>query len=193
MSSEVLLVLLNAQKWRMSRCHTLLAGLIILLSITVEPLTAEVTSSYKGELPLPEDLYSSDGILLKKGKFEVEVRYETGHYVLVLAEKGDKPLTKEDKRSTKVGGETVSGEQLKSFMKGVPLFGTVRLESAQPEPEKENDTPSNPTPLPKFSWEVTLRAFEVSNKNEVVFVFLKNGSVQPSTTVVFRLFRNNPK
>ena len=172
----------------------MLAGLMIVFSVLLGPLAAEVTTTYKGELPLPEDLYSSDGILLKKGKFEVEVRYERGHYVLVLAEKGDKLVTKEDKPSAKVGGEAVSGEQSRAFMKGVPLFGTVRLESAQPsEPAKENETPSNPTPLPKFSWEVTLRAFEVSNKDEVAFVFRKNGSAQPPTTVVFRLFRNKPK
>lgn len=172
----------------MSGCHTWLA-LMILLSVFREPLAAE-TSAYRGELPLPIDLYSSDGILLEKGKFEVEVRYERDHYALAIAKKEGKPLTK-------VGGQTVSREQLKEVQQGVPLFGTLRLESPQPSgaaKEAGNETSSNPSPyLPRFSWQVTLRAFEVPNKDEVVFLFRNNGSVEPPTTVVFRLFRNKPK
>ena len=176
----------------MSRCHALLAGSMILFSILREPLAAEITTTYKGDLALPVDLYSSDGILLEKGKFEIEVRYERDQYLLVLAKKEDKPLTKQDKQSAKVIGETVSSEQLKAVLQGLPLFGTLRLDSAQPtESVKENEKPANPPLLPNLSWEVTLRAFEVPNKDEVVFVFRKNA--EPPTTVVFRLFRNKPK
>jgi hypothetical protein len=179
----------NAQELRRNvRMPDLVRRVVVLVTLFTAQLAAQTISTYRGELQLPVDLYTSDGVLLEKGKFEIEVRYERD-YALVFAKK--------DKTLARVGGQTVSGEQLKEVFQGVPLIGTLRLETPEPSgPAKEtgNETPSNPSPyLRKFSWQVTLRAFEAPNKNDVVLVFRKNGTAEPPTTVAFRLFSNKPK
>jgi hypothetical protein len=73
----------------------------------------------------------------------------------------------------------------------MPLVGTLRLEDAEPSGHAK-ETGNETSPSPYFSWQFTLRVLEAPNKNDVVFVFWKNGTAESPTTVVFRLFSKKP-
>jgi hypothetical protein len=101
---------------------------VIILLLLAGPLAAETTGTYKGELALPVDLYSSDGVLLEKGKFEIEVRNEKGNYALIFARK--------DKTLARVGGRTVSGDQLQEVFQGMQVHFALRHPIHQHPPKK---------------------------------------------------------
>jgi hypothetical protein len=162
-------------------------GIVLFTLFNTLMVAAQTAGVYKGELQLPVDLYTSEGILLEKGTFEIEVRQEKGHYALVAIKK--------DKVLARLRGEMVSEDESLQVSRGMPLTGTLRLEEAsEGAKETANESAANPSPyLSRLSWRVTLRVFEAPNKNDVVFVFRNNRSAEPSTTVTFRLFRNKPK
>ncbi|HEX2523984.1 MAG TPA: hypothetical protein VHP35_17875, partial [Terriglobia bacterium] len=75
-------------------------GIVLFTLFNTLMVAAQTAGVYKGELQLPVDLYTSEGILLEKGTFEIEVRQEKGHYALVAIKK--------DKVLARLRGEMVS-------------------------------------------------------------------------------------
>jgi hypothetical protein len=160
---------------------------VVLLAFSRAQVAAGVNGPYKCELQLPVDLYTSDGVLLEKGKFGIEVRQEKDHYLLAVVSK--------DKVLARVRGETVSEDESKQVSVGMPLVGTLRLEEpSEPAKETTSQSASNPTSyLPRLSWRVTLRVFETPNQNDVVLLFRKIETAESPVAVVFRLFKTRPK
>lgn len=163
----------------------LILRLAVLLVVFIPRLAAEKPDVYKGELQLPFDLYTSEGLQLEKGRWEIEVRQQNTRYEFIF--------NKKNKTVARVGGDTVAEEKLKQLSLGVPLTGTIRLEET-PAEEADKEPPSDSSSyLIRLSWRVTLRVLGSPNSNEVILSFRKDGTSEPPSRVIFRLFRSKLK
>jgi hypothetical protein len=176
----------NIQSWRLNLALPVaIVGLLLPLEILSRPRAAGSPGVYKGELQLPVDLYTSEGVSLEAAKWEIEVRQENARCEFIFRKK--------EKIVARIGGETLAEEQLKQIAFGMPLAGTVRLEEAAAK-EAGTAVSSDPSSyLMRMSWRLTLRILGPPNGNEVFLVFAKNDASDQPLKVIFRLFRSKPK
>jgi hypothetical protein len=131
---------------------------------------------YRGEVDLPEVVFTPDGKSVPPGKHALEVRTEDGHYALVISGP--------EKQSIALDGVPFS--TLGPFVQ--PVVGVVLLWPAA-EPAVE-DTKSKISPyLTNVDWRATLRIYQSSNpQDEEIRAVLADGPKR----MQFTLFRSKP-
>ena len=142
------------------------------------PLAILLASSaallYHGEIDLPVELYTTDGISLGPGKFQVKIRQESQRYALVFLNEG--------KQAAKIMSVPAG-----VWSAGVPLAPTTLL---WPPPQEKAEIRSKISPyLANLCWEATLRVYrsaEPSGK-EIRAIFQA-----PTKQIEFPLFLEKP-
>ena len=149
-------------------------------------LLAQMATSYQGKIELPVDLYSGDGILLEKGKFDVEVRSEKGHYFLVFFRSG--------KILALVNGRSPAREA-KESPATIPVVGTVFLRSTAEPIRTEEERHYVKTGRPQYAeetrdWKATLRVYRATKptSKDVYFIFEERADHGEWTRTEFTLF-----
>jgi hypothetical protein len=154
---------------------TLLTGLIL----------AQTGVSYEGKIELPVDLHSGDGLLLEKGKFDLEVRFEKGHYSLAFLRNG--------KIVVLVNGRSLTNED-KESPPTIPVVGTVFLRSTAEPIGTEEERHYVKTGRPQYAeqtrdWKATLRVYKATNpSSKVHFIFQERAERGEWTRTEFILF-----
>ena len=106
---------MTSQSALFRRAKTALLFPILLLGLA--RLNAE-PEAYLTEIRLPLDLYTGDGILLRKGGFDLEVRREKEHYSLVFLQ--------DEEILAVVNGQETAQEAARTLL---PVMGTHYLRS----------------------------------------------------------------
>jgi hypothetical protein len=145
---------------------------------------AQSVVSYKSDFQLPVDLYTADGVLLRKGRFDLEVGSENGHYLLFFRDK--------NKTIARLSGQTAGKglEESKESSPSVPLVGTTLLLPDTPKEKGKGTTATVAPHLPNLSWKATLRAYKSSDPSDktVRFIFHEKQDSGHETRVHFTLF-----
>jgi hypothetical protein len=156
-------------------------GLALLLTLAPTQTLAQSVASYQGDIQLPVDLYTSDGVRLAQGRFDLEVRSDDGHYSLLFLDK--------TKTVARLSGQTVSKgpEDSKQSCPCVPLVGTTLLWPNKPT-EKGKTTAAAPH-LPYLSWKATLRVYKSTDPSDktVRFAFQEKQDSGQEIRVQFSL------
>jgi hypothetical protein len=153
------------------------------------PTHAQMTVSYRGELELDTTVYTGDGIELKKGKFEIEIRSEKGHQFLVFLRGGDVIAL--------VNGESADNEAKDKKRPDMPLTGTVYLyppEIPREPPKEEASSVTFAEHLRGRPWKATLRVYgDPSSPNHEVDCVLEQ-EMKPGqwSRTQFNLFLKKP-
>ena len=141
---------------------------------------------YKGRIRLEVDLYTGDGVRLKKGRYSVEVRPDRSHDTLAFLSDG--------KVKAAVKGHTPPEDG--KLPASILLMGTEYLRpSTEPELTVEERHFSK-TGQPQYQeenrdWKATLRAFESEDRTHAFFVFYERKANGKWRRVDFKL-RLNP-
>jgi hypothetical protein len=153
------------------------------------PAHAQMTVSYRGELELDTTVYTRDGVELKKGKFEIEIRSEKRHQFLVFLRGGDV--------IARLNGEPVDNEGKDKKRPDVPLTGTVYLyppEIPREPPKEEASSVTFAEHLRGRPWKAALRVYgEPSSLNDEVDCVLEE-ETKPGqwSRTQFNLFLKKP-
>src|SRR5206468_2645186 len=149
-------------------------SLVICLLLLTGEMTPPRGSSYKAQIRLPVDLFTRDGALLRKGRFDVEVRFQKERYVLLFLEK--------DKVVAVVNGQPSELEESKESSHTDPLVGTTLLWPINADDKVKDDNSKGPQYLPGLSWETTLRIYRSSDHgdNEIFLIFQKLAKPNPA-------------
>ncbi len=159
--------------------------LLLILLLGLAPLRAE-PEVYVTEIRLPLDLYTGDGILLRKGVFHLEVRREKEHHSLVFL--------KDQKILAVVNGKESVGETVETVL---PVVGTHYLRSTAIPLGTAEERQLSETGRPQYQdddrdWESSLRVYRGSDHDEVHFIFQKRKDWANWEPTVFRLFSSRP-
>ncbi len=142
--------------------------------------------TYVTEIRLPIDMYTGDGILIRKGDFNLEVRRENKHYTLVF-------LENEEILAVVNGRETAR----EATQMPVPLVGTHYLRFTEIPLGTAEERQLSKTGRPSYQdddrdWESTLRVYRGSDHDEVHFIFQKRKDWADWERTLFKLFRKRP-
>jgi hypothetical protein len=153
------------------------------------PTHAQMTVSYRGELELDTTVYTGDGIELKKGKFEIEIRSEKGHQFLVFLRGGNVIAL--------VNGGSADNEGKEKKRPDVPLTGTIYLYPPEipREPQKEEaSTVTFAEHLRSRPWKAALRVYGDPShlNNEVDCVLEEETKPGQWSRTQFNLFLKKP-
>jgi hypothetical protein len=131
---------------------------------------------YRGEVSLPQEVFTPDGKSIPPGKHPLEVRSEGGRYTLTIAGP--------EKENVSLEGTPFAG--LGAFVR--PLVGVVLLWPAA-EPTAEEARSKISPYLTNVDWKATLRIYQSSNpQDEELRAVLADGSKRTQ----FTLFRSKP-
>jgi hypothetical protein len=169
----------------------LLPATILLISwiCLAAPTNAQMTVSYRGELELGTTVYTGDGIELRKGKFEIEIRSEKGRRFLVFLRGGDVIAL--------VNGASANNEGKDKKRPDVPLTGTIYLYPPEipREPQKEEaSTVTFAEHLRGRPWKAALRVYGDPShlNNEVDCVLEEETKPGQWSRTQFNLFLKKP-
>ena len=167
-----------------SRVLTRALLLLPILLLSPPHLRAEA-AVWETEIRLPLDLYTGDGLLLRNGGFDLEVRWEKEHYSLVFM--------KDQKVVAVVNGQETATEPTETV---IPVVGTHYLRSTAIPLGTAEERQLSKTGRPQYqdddrNWETSLRVFRGSD-DEVHFVFQRKKDWGHWEGTVFKLFRSNP-
>ncbi len=128
--------------------------------------TAEKLPSYKGSMRIPVDLYTTDGTRLEKGRYELEVKGQEPHRVLVLS--------LGDKVSSEVTELTQEDPALQTAT--IPVVGTHLLRSTAVPLATAKERQFSQTGKPRYQeekhdWKGTMRVYESRQERVVFFIF----------------------
>jgi len=142
--------------------------------------------TYVTEIRLPVDIYTGDGILLRKGNFNLEVRRENEHYTLVFLEN--------EEILAVVNGRETAREATQIML---PLVGTHYLRFTGIPLGTAEERQLSKTGRPSYQdddrdWESTLRVYRGSDQDEVHFIFQKRKDWADWERTLFKLFRKRP-
>ena len=136
----------------------------------------ELTTRYEGQIRLPLDLHTTDGIAVQRGNLGIEVRLEKGHHLLLFFRDGAMIAA--------VNGQPVP--QDRDEVDAIPLVGTVSLSPVDPPLGPEQTAKDNPEEPKVKEWEAALRVYGVPKIVQFVFFKRKRGRSQWSR-IVFKL------
>jgi hypothetical protein len=167
-----------------SRVLTRALLLLPILLLSPPHLRAEA-AVWETEIRLPLDLYTGDGLLLRKGGFDLEVRWEKEHYSLVFM--------KDQKVVAIVNGQETATGPTETV---IPVVGTHYLRSTAIPLGTAEERQLSKTGRPQYQdddreWDISLRVFSGSD-DEVHFVFQRKKDWDHWEGTVFKLFRSNP-
>ena len=165
------------------RVNALLLLPILMLGLAQLRAAAEV---WVTEIRLPLDLYTGDGILLRKGGFDLEVRREKEHYSLVFL--------RDEEIVAVVNGQETAKEPARSV---IPVVGTHYLRSTAIPLGTAEERQLSKTGRPQYQdedrkWETSLRVYRGSDHDEVHFFFQRKKDWGHWERTDFKLFRSNP-
>ena len=174
---------MTSQSALFRRAKTALLFPILLLGLA--RLNAE-PEAYLTEIRLPLDLYTGDGILLRKGGFDLEVRREKEHYSLVFLQ--------DEEILAVVNGQETAQEAARTLL---PVMGTHYLRSTAIPLGTAEERQLSETGRPQYQdddrdWESSLRVYRGSDHDEVHFIFQKRKNWADWEPTVFKLFLNRP-
>lgn len=142
--------------------------------------------TYNGEIRLPIDLLTSNGTLVKSGKFDVQIWLKPENCSLLFLE-GENVIAK-------VPGHKLSNaENLKDTYQTIPLIGTLLLTSLK-SLEKQNIEDEKQDPyIPKFDWTATLRVFRAatSDNSEIILNFQYRDDSGKLSKINFKMYLKN--
>lgn len=132
---------------------------------------AETKLRYTGELRLPLDLFTKEGVLLETGKFSLEVRLEQTHASLLF-------LKQEKVVASALAQATTDKPDPVATPVGIPILGTIHLTPIGSSDKEAEGKPAPSEYLPSFSWSASLRVYKSEDPEnpEVNFVFLERDS-----------------
>jgi hypothetical protein len=149
---------------------------------------AGATASYQGRIRLPIDLATGDGIELRQGRYDLEVRLERGHYALIFS-------TGQAVRAI-VNGQISGGDDPESAPLAAPLTGVLFLRSTADPLPTEEERHNSKTGRPQYEeqardWKTTLRVYGASRPEarEVRFLFQERQPRGRWSRVRFTLYR----
>ena len=163
-------------------------GLISILSVMFTLLllgkgySTEV-QTYNGEIRLPIDLLTSNGTLVKSGKFNVQIRLKPEKFSLLFL-KGENVIAKVP------GYKLSNAENLNNAHQTIPLIGTLLLTSSKSLEEQNIEDEKQDPYIPKFDWRATLRAYRAitfDNSEIILNLQYRNDSGKLSK-VNFKMF-----
>ena len=147
---------------------------------------AEPLPSYSGEVNLPVALRTADGMVLEKGHFDIEVRFEKQQPVLAFSS-GD------DVKAVVSGQLWEDDDETPEFSN--PLVGTIFMRSSADPVGSEEERHFSKMGLPQYQeegrkWNTVIRVYELSDseRNEVSFLFQQTGKAGRSSRTGFKLF-----
>ncbi len=159
--------------------------LLLLTALLTAPVVGQKTVSYVSQLHLPMDLYTGEGILLEKGSYDLELRFEKEHHSLAFL--------REEKIIAVVNGRPHREEAAQKWT--IPVVGTLFLRStAQPigtdEERHYSKTGQAQYEYEPRDWKTTMRVYKSadSGNKEIRFAFLQNGKKGEQTRRDFVLF-----
>lgn len=166
-------------------------GLISILSVMFTLLLlgkdypAEI-QTYHGEIRLPVDLLTSNGVLVKSGKFDVQILLQPGEFSLLFLE-GKKIIAKIPEH------KLPNAENLNNTHQTLPLVGTLLLTSSK-SLEKQNVEDKKQDPyIPKFDWRATLRAYRSAtfDNSEIIFNLQHRDDSGKLSKINFKMYLKN--
>lgn len=164
--------------------RTLCLSAVTCLLATQE--AAEPLPSYSGEVELPVALRTANGIVLERGYFDIEVRFEKEQPVLAFSSG--------DEIKAVVNGRP-RGDQDEGLDLSSPLVGTIFMRSSANPIGTEEERHFSKTGLPQYQeegreWTATMRVYKLSDpkKKEVYFAFQKRGEAGVWSRTDFQLF-----
>jgi hypothetical protein len=141
-------------------------AIFLMLASAIALSAVEKLPSYKGSMRIPVDLYTTDGVRLKKGHYELEVKGQEPHRVLVFS-LGDKvsaevaELTQEDPLPQTPEIPVVGTHLLRST--AVPLATAKERQFSQTGKPRYQEE--------KHDWKGTMRVYQSRQERVVFFIF----------------------
>jgi len=156
---------------------------LIFLIPSAGPASAQISTTYAGDLELPMPLYTRDGTRLEKGKFQIEIRLEKGrHFLAFLRNRQLVSLVDEQPANSAEGS---------AQLPDLPIIGTVYLRSAgTPLAKEEKATVTFAEHLGSRPWKADIRVYRYSDpqKNEVYFLLEEELKPGEWSRTQFKLF-----
>jgi hypothetical protein len=159
-----------------------LCALFLLFTLCSASAIAE---TYKGQITLPIDLYTTEGTGLPKGKYEIQVNVDKQRFLLSFHSAG--------KSVAELAGHEMQGD-LFNLPATVPLVGTQYLRSSAEPVQTAQERQYSKTGLPQYAeeardWKATMRVYK-SDVGSVFFVFQLGGKDGRYRRVDFKLRPN---
>ena len=162
--------------------------LFLLLLVSIIPTLGQDTVSYICNINLPIDLYTGDGMILEKGRHNLELHIGEQQQSLSFL-KHDQTI------ATVKGNPYLQRERDRGL---IPLVGTLLLRSTLAKIGTDEERHYSKTGRAQYeyehhNWDATLRVYRSVNSEtkEVRFVFHNIGESGYRTQVDFLLFLNN--
>ena len=158
---------------------------VLFTSLVSPPILGQETVSYVSQLHLPLELYTGEGVLLEKGNYDLQLRFEKGHHSLAF-------LT-EERMVAVVNGRTHHEDGAEKWV--IPVVGTIFFRStAEPigtdEERHYSKTGQAQYEYERRDWKATMRVYKSVNPGdgEIRFVFHETGEGREQTRRDFLLF-----
>ncbi len=158
---------------------------LLLASFLTAPVPGRDAAAYVSQVYPPRDLYTGEGVLLEKGPYNLQLRWEKGHHSLAFL--------REEAIIALVNGQSHREEAGEKWI--IPVVGTIFLRStAQPigtdEERHYSKTGRAQYEYEPRDWSATMRAYRSvdSENREVRFVLRENGKDGKAKRKDFVLF-----
>ena len=156
---------------------------LFVLVLTLCTLQAKEPIFYKGLIRLPAELCTPDGRSVRNGEYEIEIKREKEHYILIFSQK--------DKIEASVIGERVQAESIE-LGTAKPWLGTHFLRASTDPVGTEAERHYSKTGRTQYeeekrTWKASMRTFTFPNDNGVLFLFGEKGDKGQWNTVEFKL------
>ncbi len=159
--------------------------LILILQLSLAQLWA-ASEIYLTEIQIPEDLYTENGTILKKGKSHLKLLLENGSHSLVFM------------KSEEIIAIVKGKETQKTSLKGIiPLVGTHYLQPEKIPIGTAEERQLSKTGRPQYlddnrNWEISLRVYRDSQNEKVHFIFQRKEDWGHWLHFDFQLFSSDP-
>ena len=154
--------------------------------------SAAPVERYTGEIILPIDFFTEQGIRIEKHKWKIEVASDGSQWTLSFLPSPDK------KDGAIVKGNVATGDPF-LLPAMIPLVGTHHMRSSSELLRTAQERQFSKTGLPQYaeqnrSWKSTLRVYTTSTGDgTVLFVFQARGAQGQLTRVDFKLRSEAPR
>jgi len=175
-------------QWQVKKTMGLTSILLVMFTLLLlgKGYSTEV-QTYNGEIRLPIDLLTSNGTLVKSGKFDVQIWLKPEKISLFFLE-GENVIAKVP------GYKLSNAENLNNAHQTIPLIGTLLLTSSKSLEEQNIEDEKQDPYIPKFDWRATLRAYRAitSDNSEIILNLQYRDESGKSSKINFKMYLKQP-